>query len=186
MKLRNGFVSNSSSTSFTFCFKGNKIETLYNMILKYRRYFDLSFSGWDEYAYTCNASDIVKSIEGLMKNNEKAEWDKIEIMTINDLIEVNKKDIKEMDREIAESKKEKKICGYDSTKWKMEIKQHYADKIETLNRIKKQGPDHAVIIGFGDNDGNISGGDVGNAMDYEGRNIHISEKDFAVFTEQNR
>ena len=42
------------------------------------------------------------------------------------------------------------------------------------------------VIGFGDNHGQISGVGLGTVMDYEGRYIDIDEKDFVVFTEQNR
>lgn len=39
---------------------------------------------------------------------------------------------------------------------------------------------------WGDNHGDISGGETGYAMDYEGRRIRINSDDLIVFTEQNR
>jgi len=34
MRIRNGFVTNSSSTNFIFMFKGNKKEELFDLIKK--------------------------------------------------------------------------------------------------------------------------------------------------------
>jgi len=46
--------------------------------------------------------------------------------------------------------------------------------------------DSVLEIQFGDNHGNIMGNDIGYAMDYEGREIHIVKDNFIVLTEQNR
>ncbi len=41
MKVRKGFVSNSSSTSFAFITKGNTLEDVYEAMRNYREYFHL-------------------------------------------------------------------------------------------------------------------------------------------------
>jgi len=51
---------------------------------------------------------------------------------------------------------------------------------------KRKGFTRLLKVDFGDNNGDISGGNIGTAMDYEGRKIRINTSDFIVFTEQNR
>ena len=68
MKTRNGFVSNSSSTSFTFCYKGDGIKPLTDLILtKYREQFNRSYDEW-----SCRAQDVVEAIESCFKSDN--EW----------------------------------------------------------------------------------------------------------------
>ena len=187
MKIRNAFVSNSSSTSFTFCFKGNDIETLYAMILKYNKYFKLAFNCYDDITYSCNALDIVNSIKCVMKSNEKAEeWCKIKIVPVDDIVKREEESIKEYEKEIEKEEKEKNPNRTWSIEYLEQDIRHCEKTIKNFERIKKNGLDHAIQIGFGDNHGEVCGGDIGYSMDYEGRSIHILEKDFAVFTEQNR
>jgi hypothetical protein len=67
-----------------------------------------------------------------------------------------------------------------------ERKQELESKLVILKQAEKRGLNTVLVIGFGDHDGDVSGGDVGMAMDYEGRNISIDARDLIVFTEQNR
>jgi hypothetical protein len=53
MKIRWGFVSNSSSTSFTFIYKGNFVDVL----RKYNQYFDLYYENMH-----INVEDVIHSI----------------------------------------------------------------------------------------------------------------------------
>jgi len=46
MKSRAGFISNSSSTSFTFLLKEGSWDYLYQMIEKYHQHFTLWYPGW--------------------------------------------------------------------------------------------------------------------------------------------
>ena len=50
MKTRNGFVSNSSSTSFTFVFKGKTFEDFEKLMFKHKELFNISLDGawWNE------------------------------------------------------------------------------------------------------------------------------------------
>jgi hypothetical protein len=178
MKIRTGFVSNSSSTSFTFCYKGEGIKPLTDLILtKYRNRFELSYDEWH-----CNAQDVVEAIEGCF--GSKNEYDKITPVSIDQVI----RDVENYlaDTEVwleEESRKNKDswlVIHYSKHIQKLQ------KKISRLKNLKKEGLTTVLIVGFGDNDGNISGGNVGNAMDYEGRNIDINNDDLVVFTEQNR
>ena len=169
MKKRNGFVSNSSSTSFTFIFKGDTVQDLSKTIQKYGKCFDLEYMYWDDNCYSCNAQDVSEAIEAYIDDpkNMLNRHDKVSVILIDDYIEVIIKEIKES-------------TGYRG----------YVDDLKKqlvkIQSAKKKGLTSVLNIEFGDNDGDISGGDLGYCMDYEGRYISIDKKDFIVYTEQNR
>jgi len=174
MKIRNGFVSNSSSTSFTFCYKGKGIKPLTNLILtKYSSNFERCYDEW-----SCNASDVVKAIENCFEHGNK--WDKIKPVHIDKIIEQEefslKRVIEDMEQEKDEYWKQRSI----------EREQTLEAKIRKLQSIKEKGLTTVLIVGFGDSHGEVSGGSIGYAMDYDGRCIDINGKDLVVFTEQNR
>jgi len=189
MKIRQGFVSNSSSTSFTFCFKGNKLEDLYTMISKYSKHFDLEHEGWDDLQYKCNSGDIVKAIKGAAKSKSKYDFENISVVSIDDHI-VNLKEQIVINDEAIKREQENKDKRYSATdlysdlysEWNSNIK----DTIAKMRGLQKKGLTSICEIGFGDNHGQISGLGIGSIMDYEGRCININTKDFAVMTEQNR
>lgn len=169
MKIRNGFVSNSSSTSFTFCFKGKNIKDLTDLILtKYRDSFKRSY---DE--YHCNALDVVKAIEECIK--ECVSIDKVILDTMA---------ILEGTLEYTERHKDKKDRYF--IEMELRLKQELENKIEKLKGIREKGLNSVVIIGFGDNHGDVSGGNIGYAMDYGGRDIDINNDDLVVFAKMDR
>ena len=184
MKTRNGFVSNSSSTSFTFIFKGKSIKDLGKTIFKYKDYFKLSYDfGWDDNCDVrhCNAQDVVEAIEGAVERYKDDKWDRPEVLSIDKHIENLVEIIKSNDKEIEDKKKENKPYGFYG-RYNDQLKEH----VKKLRAAKKNGCTSVFVIGFGDNHGEVYGGDVGYCMDYEGRGIHLYEKDFVVLTEQNR
>ena len=92
--------------------------------------------------------------------------------------------IKELDVYIegeGAKEKDKWLANYSVTE-----KAQHQEEIEKLQVSKKNGLTSVLVIGFGDNDGDISGPGLGSVMDYDGRSININEKDFVVWTEQNR
>ena len=184
MKIRNGFVSNSSSTSFTFIFKGSKLDDLYAMISKYGDHFKLSHIGWDDIPDTCNAESVIRSIRGAARSTSKYDFENISIVSIDKHISELKKQVKVNDEAIEEDEKADK--GYSLTDlysgWNAEIN----DKIEKLEALKKNGLTSICQVDFGDNHGQISGMGIGTVMDYEGRHININAEDFAVMIDQNR
>ena len=176
MKIRQGFVSNSSSTSFTFCFKGEGIKPLCDLILT--KYSDQFTCDYDE--YHCSALEVVRAIRGCFKSS------RIELISVDEVIADNVAYLKRIKKDIKRAKVEPKIS------WPNEV-DHYTNhmfeveaKIEKMKSIKEKGLTTVLMVGFGDNHGEVCGGRVGNAMDYAGREIGIDNEDLVVFTEQNR
>ena len=170
MKIRGGFVSNSSSTSFTFIFKGDKIEDLFNLIKKYNQYFDLYFTDSGEKELHCTAEDVIKSMEEIKPN--------LKIENINSLRLYIKTRMRDL--EITSEKNK------DHHDWYSEYLSDCMDKELLMEEAAKREFTNALVIDFGDNSGVISGGTVGYCMDYEGRSININKPDLIVTTEQNR
>lgn len=178
MKIRNGFVSNSSSTSFTFCFKGEGIGPLTDLILtKYCEQFSRSYDEWH-----CNAMDVVEAIE--FRSKPDSDFHKVSCDSIDKVIADEQANLEYANEDVENAKKDKKSCL--SMDYEIEIKQTLEAKIQKLESTKKKGLTTVLRIGFGDNHGEVQGGNLGYAMDYDGRYIDINEDDLVVFTEQNR
>jgi len=73
MKLRHGFVSNSSSTSFTFIFKGKSVEDLCAILPNYESHFRLRYEMWSfldndvREVHRCDVNDIIDSLKSVVK-----------------------------------------------------------------------------------------------------------------------
>jgi hypothetical protein len=96
--------------------------------------------------------------------------------------------VKEIDDSIKSWKnviKDQEKRGINDDWYMQDLLDEASRKSDTEDAIKA-GFTKALIINFGDNHGDVCGGDVGNTMDYEGRNIHINKPDLIVTTEQNR
>ena len=184
MKIRHGFVSNSSSTSFTLCFKGEKLEDLCERIKKYSKHFDLSFEldswgGNRGELLHCDSKDVIEAIKEAWEKYKNDKWDELKILSVDEVVGVWKEHL----RFFEDSKKESGCSGphyYDD-----DIKEA-DDNISKLLKAKSKGLGNAVVIGFGDNDGHVCGTDVGQVMDYQGRHIEIDKDDLIVFTAQER
>jgi hypothetical protein len=161
MKVRNGFVSNSSSTSFTFCFKTPHVKEALNILSKYEDKFDLAADLFG-YFVKIDGNDVIDCIEENVNS----------LFSIDDLIFEK--------RENFDAFKD----DYDGIG--LQIKREISHQISKLENLKEQGFNYFFSINFGDNEGDIAGGDIGNLMDYEGRHIEIHEEDMIMFTEQDR
>jgi len=189
MKSRHGFVSNSSSTSFTFVFKGKKVKDLSDTILKYKEHFNLSFdAGWGDSndIYNCNALDVASAIESCVKSSKKDKWNSVKVISIDDCLKNIIENKKQYSQYIKEEKDKVDKPNYSLTNIYERHNSILEEQLNKLRAAKKRGLTSVINIGFGDNHGDISGGELGNCMDYEGRYISINNNDFIVFTEQNR
>jgi hypothetical protein len=177
MKTRHGFVSNSSSTSFTFCYKGEGIKPLTDLILtKYREQFNRSYDEW-----SCRAQDVVEAIENCFRSDH--DWHKVSPVSIDNILENYNAGLKEIMTYVEEAKDKPSSIWPGQGNYFLEKKQETEDKIKKMKAVKKRGLTTVLVIGFGDNHGEVSGGNLGHAMDYDGRNIDINAKDLVVFTE---
>lgn len=188
MKTRAGFVSNSSSTSFTFVHKGEDEQDLCDLMIKWHQYFELS-DPYGDYG-SISVTDVVSAIERLTFGAKDAdqEWDKPSVYSIDKRIEeleAQSKEYleryhKELDKEADEESR------YDCSQWLHDYYWRFYEKACDLKRLKEKGFTTVHVVEFGDHHGHVSGGAVGNIMDYAGRDINMAKEDFVVFTEQNR
>jgi len=192
MKIRHGFISNSSSTSFTFIFKGNGVEDLCAILPSYASNFRLRYEMWsmmdndEKEIYRCDVNDIINSLKSVVKDRPKEEdYYTVYARHIDEVLESIKEEI--------EQAKERQIEFFlreDRPEYLERQYCHHLDELidEEMNieDAKNRGLDCVIQIGFGDNHGDIQGGRIGIAMDYEGRYIRINQDDLVVITEQNR
>ena len=121
-----------------------------------------------------NAEDVVKSIESLKGITSKAISTKI------------KRHEEELKRDLEYIKENPTKNPYNEQHWMWKYVEKLKGRIKKLKSLEKKGFKYVNEIGFGDNHGDVCGGKVGYAMDYDGRSINLSEDDFVVMTEQNR
>lgn len=192
MKMRHGFVSNSSSTSFTFIFNGSTTEDLCKVLKEYAGHFKLRFEMFEGDVYRCTVDDVIEALKNTVIDNpsdeQRESWHTVYPISIEEAIQ-------NVDNEIEDSQKEilrlhdEEVDGKDNA-WLIKIYRdgQYEDinKQILLKEAKSRGLDRVIIIEFGDNHGHIQGGEIGYAMDYEGRYIRINQDDLVVVTDQCR
>jgi hypothetical protein len=181
MKTRQGFVSNSSSTSFFFIIKEPTEKCLYDMIRKYKDRFNLS-TKWDNTENTsCNHIDVIDELEKVFAKAPRNEWD--EPLGFSILSKIG-----DLEIEIEENKQrsiDSKEPDYARKWWREDIYRAESD-IGLLKEASKNGLTWIYNIQFGDNHGDVCGGRIGCTMDYAGQGMEINTPDFVVYTEPNR
>ena len=135
MKIKNDFVTNSSSTSYLFIYKGKTINDLFSIMKDCWRDFELSM-----YGNHTNVYDIIS----YMRDNHS----ELNDVPIVDQIEYFKKRIKETKKWIGKGLNE------DYT-----LKLIQADEaiIELLEYKKKKGFNFVVVSSFSDEGGDQTG-----------------------------
>ena len=184
MKIKQDFVTNSSSTGFIFIFKGNQRTDLFRQMVKYEDKFKL-FNEYGPGEGYINVWDIIKELDPLLSSTKEDPWYLPGPLKLNDLLErveeelkINKETLKE------ELERESKVVGgWKSSGYTIQYIEEVKTKLDKIKEAIKYGLDHYIEISFGDNDGIIEGGKIGYTMDYEGRHIDINEDDFVVLIE---
>ena len=178
MKVKHGFVSNSSSTSFFFIFKGEGKDDFRSTLEKNKDRFDLIYFDYTGKCLHVRHKEIFDAIF------DAIESDKASIYEIDGLVDYYQEDL---DYHI----KDLKSLEYNNInnhfhKWCMENIEYIKKQLDLVNKAKRKGFNKHFIIDFGDNHGTISGSDLAVVMDCEGRNININNDDLILFTELNR
>lgn len=164
MKIRLGFVTNSSSTTHIMMWKGDK-DKLRDLLEAHRKRFDLSYVDCMDEKRQVTSDQVAEAILSKLDTTETA------------------KDYAAGKRAQAERNQEYIQEDPEHNQWL----QGYSKGFEDLAR-RADMFDWVLQVGFGDNDGDFEGTDLGYVMDYEGRRIRIvdAERGFYYSTEQNR
>ncbi len=173
MKIKTDFVTNSSSTNYMFIFKGNTKEELYTILKKYSDSFNLEHEDYDKTKSNITVKDIIDSIEECIDQILPDYVVSVKIKPIDILIEKIRK-IK------------KSYENHDDNDWYDEIIMRYLKLYDSTKTAKKIGLNSYLEIEFGDNDGHICGGRIGDTMDYEGRHIRLSNDEIMLLTDGMR
>lgn len=182
MKIK-GFVTNSSSTNFIFIFDGETKEDLYKILKKYPRFFDLEYNPFDGGTlFKIDVDQVIEAIESVVNKNISYPGPVI-VQNIDQVIKDREERIEHQKEYYEESVAEdpKRSIGF-ILDWMMENE----ELIHMIKSAKRIGMKSVLEIQFGDNNGHISGGDIGVTMDYQGRYINLSSLDITILTEQNR
>jgi len=189
MKIRSGFVSNSSSSSFAFVFKGKTVDELCEILPKYKDTFNLSFEDYEDNMHYCNVDDIINALKENVKNPEDQKenvenaenWYDIYPICIDDSILALKEKIKDSTKQLDDPAQ--------FGDWYKEMLQRHIEcfsaEIEKLSEAKRRGLNSVIYIEFGDNHGHVSGPGVGYAMRYNSRYISIDSRDLVVYSSEN-
>ena len=173
MRVKNDFVTNSSSTCFLFAFKGPTRKDLYKAIRNHEMSFllGMDYDGYhslipeeEDGIISCNASAVIDALKSVRN--------KTKIITIEEKLDEIRKEIKTWQR-------------YGENRYAYYIYNCFS-RIAILMYAKEHGINNVLEVCFGDNDGPFAGTKIGLLMDYEGRNIEVMDTDLVVLTEQRR
>lgn len=87
MKIRIGFVTNSSSTSYIFYFKGETRKDLQELIKKYKELFNFSYDFYDGEVVKVDYADLVNSLNRERHNSIPCSIENRLLETINEVYE---------------------------------------------------------------------------------------------------
>lgn len=168
MKVRLGFVSNSSSSSFYFCFGGDTLDDLFKAMRAHKKAFSVSASFWNSDDVFIDVHDVMRDLEGCKDFDPKNEPDYCgQSVYRHEIFNV----IAELGKHLADNEKdfEKEAKKDEDNRWLLdslkEAIKFNKSMLEKLNAAQASGLTSVVTAEFGDNHGITS--NAGRAMDQE-------------------
>jgi len=172
MKVRCGFVSNSSSTSHIIMWKGKK-EDLRGLLEKHARKFALKCRSCAALGFTCNSTPE-ETIDLICSCLDGTYLDSPLCIPTAERIEMFEAELKWLrkDMESADDIVMRSLREYEA---------------KVLHCVSVAGRmDWSIIVAFGDNHGYLHGRGLPCLLDYAGRNIRISSPELEYMTDQDR
>ncbi|MEK6833207.1 MAG: hypothetical protein AABY32_04110 [Nanoarchaeota archaeon] len=170
MKIRNGFVSNSSSSSFIVCFKGKTLKDCFNCMKNHKEVFNIEgeyldpenkFNGYDWIKHTTSLEEIINILKPLYvpyKNDKYVSY--VTVRKLEDLIQEQKDQLPFSDKYYIE-----KLNG----------------KIKKLEKSYNKGLKSVLLFRAGDTDKGINIDPLRNILDSEGYQLECNYDDLIIF-----
>lgn len=184
MKIKCDHVTNSSSTSFVFMFKGKTKEDLFNLIRKYENLFSLRVRYLPKH-YTCSSEEIIKEINTAMRSWKPYCYPP-KIKNLTSLKKELKRGISYEERCIKYYKSTKEENYRQQILWCKQVLKVLHRRLQRVNSSLERGLTKYLEISFGDSCGTCSGTPISTTMDYTGRRIKCDNDDMSIMTEQQR
>ena len=168
MKRRNGFVSNSSSTSFFFVFGSKDINHIKNVLNKYKDRFNLSYHMVDE-EISCTGDEVIYEILRNINNINN-----IGNFNIDVIIENINKDLERLKSIISDNMHDRYWMGITFNKTLY--------LLNGLKDAKNNGLEYTYVVPFGNEEGDDN---VNALMDLKSESLNMREDDLYILVENN-